>query len=1493
MVVQAEVVVGDDPPPGSPMDEPTTGSGNTSPAVLLLDDYSHPPSQQPASASQIDSPFRIQGALEAGQPVDHWDYYSTTDNLEECGVDDELGYVPGRGFRRYYPALRQLAPFRFATMERKVLPVDSVGLLSFATFSWMTGFMWKLYRRGSFAFDSYRCSFMESCNINSQRFEYLWGEELRSRGSEASVFRTAWRFMRTRVALATVIYTVNLLSGLLTPLFFLPVLVDNASRSEPSYLEGSFYALAILLVDSTRGLLMSLHGAITARTALRLRSAILTLVYRKVISLNSLGRTNSGQILNLFSNDSQRLLDFGQVMHMWIAGLLTVLVSFVWLVSVLRVPGATGVGAFFVFFFLQYWFAKMTATYKARAVGVTDGRVQKIREVLSAIKVIKVNAWENAFFKIISNLRFNELRLIQKIVFLQFMTGAFSNCLPAVATIVTFMTCVALGQSLGAAQIFAALGVLGWSRYGLVFLPVSLGAIAQVRVTMTRVKELLLLEDNRPCVSLPRDPNHAVCLTNATFGCDANAQDEEDGKKNNGKSTATNSSGKKKKGAGLQTRKILQSSESNANETGETEFLAADGNAETPPKIIDVLFAVNLSVPKGQLVGICGPVGSGKSSLLLAILGQLHLRRGDLAFRGSFAYLSQQSWLMNATLRQNIVFADTFDSKRYYSAIHCCNLNEDLEALAGGDQTEIGESGSTLSGGQKQRVVLARAVYANRDICLLDDPFSALDGHVSEHVFENCIRGALKTKTVLLVTQAPKYLAHCDHVVAVQNGAIVEQGSPKELMAKNGYYASLIRKAEPDARFEDSSDGREFKKNGSKDSVSLRNGAKSYYVKSVAGAVAGRLTRAEERGSGRISWQTYAAYVSAMGGVGVAFTVMLSVIVFAAVIIMSGWWISAVIRGQAMAPAYVPVVSVTTLSTTTLSTTPLPPFLFPDNETSSVASLVEGELLPSPEPFIDSMGTTSTMDDTTIIVVFGAIFMAIVIMSVVQAFLFSKATMAASRRLHDSMLDKVFHGTLRFFEITPIGRILNVFSKDLDEVDCILPTMLNICSVMLWSCVFSLLSVAIIFPYFLLSVPILGVVFAYTVALFTVTAREVKRRENASRSPLFGHVNVTLQGLASLHAYDKERLFEREFVRLHDDNSALTFLLIGSIRWMGVRLDLLVAICSSLVAVFIVFLHGTVSPSFAAMALIYCSTLSGLFQYTVRIISETQARFTNVERIIRYEQTLEWEGAKRNSLPPAPHDWPSKGEVTFQNVDLKYREGLPLSLSGVSFRVPAAKKVSIVGRTGAGKSSLGVALFRLVETQCGTVAIDDMDIARLPLSDLRSRMSIIPQDPVLFKGTVRYNLDPLNEHTDENIWHALAKIHLHEKVAGMENQLSCSVAEGGDNFSVGEKQLLCLARALLRRSKIIFLDEALASVDSSTHALLHDAIFESCDGCTVLSVAHRLDHVMSYDYVLVMNDAKVVEFGTPDELASNASSWFSSLVAAEQERGDAGLPYST
>uniref|UniRef100_A0AAQ5YG79 ATP-binding cassette, sub-family C (CFTR/MRP), member 12 n=1 Tax=Amphiprion ocellaris TaxID=80972 RepID=A0AAQ5YG79_AMPOC len=828
----------------------------------------------------------------------------------------------------------------------------------------------------------------------------------------------------------------------------------------------------------------------------------------------------------------------------------------------------------------------------------------------------------------------------------------------------------------------------------------------------------------------------------------------------------------------------------------------------------------------GNLLGVCGNVGSGKSSLISCILEQMHLLQGSVTADGTFAYVSQQAWIFHGTVQENILMGQPLDQAKYDRVVDVCSLRADLKILPYGDQTEIGERGLNLSGGQKQRISLARAVYSDKDIFLLDDPLSAVDAHVGKHIFEECVKKELQGKSIILVTHQLQYLEFCDDILVLEDGEILEAGNHEDLMTAKGRYAQLISNYQLE----------QSKVRVSPEALLWQHYSVSVALRKVAVKPShDQLVSQELSTEGAVSWRIYQQYCKAAGGYIVTFLTILNIVLMIGSTAFSNWWLSYWL-GQGDGS--------------------------PSNTTSN-----EGDISQNPDLQFYQM-------------IYGVMIIVTVVLAVIKCFFYTHVTLNAGCKFHDTMFKKIIASPMSFFDTTPTGRILNRFSKDQEELDSVLPLHMDPFLQFCLLVTFTIVIIASVFPAMLAAVVVIGLLFSLILLLVT-SIRQMKKMENISRSPCISLTTSTLQGLSTIHAYNIRDSHIKMFKSLNDLNSNHYLLFHSGTRWLSFWLDFMAATMTLLVALFVVLSSNEfISPSLKGLAISYTIQLTGMLQYVVRQATEVEARFNSVERLQEYITGCKSEAPRHIKDAQIPEDWPKSGVITFQDYKMRYRENTPIVLNRLDFFIRAGEKLGIVGRTGSGKSSLGVALFRLVEPAGGTILIDGVDIMAIGLQDLRSKLSIIPQDPVLFIGTVRYNLDPFNNYTDEDIWTALEKTYMKDTISRLERKLQAEVLENGENFSVGERQLMCMARALLRNSKIIILDEATASIDAETDALIQNTIKDAFSDCTMLTIAHRINTVVQADRILVMDKGEAVELDSPDVLKQRPDSMFSSLLAA-------------
>ncbi|ANB12248.1 ATP-binding cassette glutathione S-conjugate transporter YCF1 [Sugiyamaella lignohabitans] len=867
-----------------------------------------------------------------------------------------------------------------------------------------------------------------------------------------------------------------------------------------------------------------------------------------------------------------------------------------------------------------------------------------------------------------------------------------------------------------------------------------------------------------------------------------------------------------------------------------------------------ILTNVNFSAHKGSLFCIVGKVGAGKTSFLKALLGDLYRKQGSVTVKGSIAYVAQDPWLVNGTVKDNILFGCRYDPEFYQKTIEACALVSDLEILPDGDNTEIGERGVSLSGGQKARVSLARAVYARADVYLLDDPLSAVDEHVRKHITDNVIAagGLLASKTIVLATNAISILSKAYDITLLENGAIREQKSFTQVMEeRSGLLFELIEEhgtnqEEPVIGSPANSSVTEIVTTGTeplaaadsetissiaplsrKSSVTtLRRASMASYTKKkvkLPKAVAKKTQQTrEDTQSGRVKWHVYRRYVDACGYVALAVSGLL-ILLSSVQTLAANFWLKAWAEQNA-----------------TLGS----------NE--NVKYWIGGYL---------ALGFLSAFISTARRIVARI-----------------NCGLTASKILHDRMAYTVMRSPMSFFETTPVGRIINRFSSDVNELDEGLPVAFLDLIRTIVKLIVSLGVVIYGAPIVLvIMIPLSGLYYYYQF-YYQSASRELKRLLSISRSPIFAHFQESLNGISTIRAFDQGDRFKHLNTQKIDGNIRAIFLFRSANRWLSFRLQSIGAVIVLTTASTIVIgsSRGIFTPGLIGIIMTYTSQVTELLSWIVKAIVNLETSVVGVERVLEYcDLPNEAPEVIENVRPPAY--WPTEGKVSYSNYSTRYRTGLDLVLKGVNLDINPREKIGIVGRTGAGKSSLVMSLFRIIEPVDGSINIDGQDITKMGLLDLRSNLSIIPQDSQVFEGTLRQNLDPVGLYSDDELWRVLQLSHLKDHVLSMEGGLDASIAEGGSNLSSGQRQLMCLGRALLHSSSVLVLDEATASVDVQTDKVVQETIRSEFKDKTIITIAHRINTILDSDRIAVLEKGLVAEFDTPENLLKNEESLFYSL----------------
>ncbi|XP_070940281.1 multidrug resistance-associated protein 1 isoform X2 [Macaca nemestrina] len=857
-----------------------------------------------------------------------------------------------------------------------------------------------------------------------------------------------------------------------------------------------------------------------------------------------------------------------------------------------------------------------------------------------------------------------------------------------------------------------------------------------------------------------------------------------------------------------------------------------------PPTLNGITF----SIPEGALVAVVGQVGCGKSSLLSALLAEMDKVEGHVALKGSVAYVPQQAWIQNDSLQENILFGCQLEEPYYRSVIQACALLPDLEILPSGDRTEIGEKGVNLSGGQKQRVSLARAVYCNADIYLFDDPLSAVDAHVGKHIFENVIgpKGMLKNKTRILVTHSMSYLPQVDVIIVMSGGKISEMGSYQELLARDGAFAEFLRTYASAEQEQDPEDNGVTGISGpGKEAKQMENGM---LVTDSAGKQLQRQLSSSSSYSGDVSRQHNSTAELQKDGAKKEET----------------WKLMEADKaqtGQVKLSVYWDYMKAIGLFISFLSI-----FLFICNHVAALASNYWLSL------WTDDPIVNGTQEHTKVrLSVYGALGISQGIAVFGYSMAVSIGGILASRCLHVDLLHSILRSPMSFFERTPSGNLVNRFSKELDTVDSMIPEVIKMFMGSLFNVIGACIVILLATPIAAIIIPPLGLIYFFVQRFYVASSRQLKRLESVSRSPVYSHFNETLLGVSVIRAFEEQERFIHQSDLKVDENQKAYYPSIVANRWLAVRLECVGNCIVLFAALFAVISRHSLSAGLVGLSVSYSLQVTTYLNWLVRMSSEMETNIVAVERLKEYSET-EKEAPWQIQETAPPSNWPQVGRVEFRNYCLRYREDLDFVLRHINVTISGGEKVGIVGRTGAGKSSLTLGLFRINESAEGEIIIDGINIARIGLHDLRFKITIIPQDPVLFSGSLRMNLDPFSQYSDEEVWTSLELAHLKGFVSALPDKLDHECAEGGENLSVGQRQLVCLARALLRKTKILVLDEATAAVDLETDDLIQSTIRTQFEDCTVLTIAHRLNTIMDYTRVIVLDKGEIQEYGAPSDL---------------------------
>ncbi|GAW10561.1 multidrug resistance-associated ABC transporter [Lentinula edodes] len=1171
--------------------------------------------------------------------------------------------------------------------------------------------------------------------------------------------------------------------------------LSSAEQAEPSTLgltkpQGIGYGVGVaigLFVMQQGASLINAHSSKFAMTlGLTVRTAVIGCITRKSLRLSARARLehSSGQILTMISTDADRIDKFCMYgHHLWIAPTqLIIAVGF--LIATLGYSALVGLGVLIFSLPIQTVLVIVIMKQRRKGVKITDSRIRLTTEVLQGIRLLKLYAWEKFYVEKITELRKGELEATQNSLIATAGLIAMMTFIPILASVLSFITYALTGHDLNVAIIFTSLQFFNIIQLPLIMLPITLASLSDIFVANTRISAFLLAEERPADYAIKLDTqsaNAVECkgdfawdIPSGNENKDTKAEQTEDVvlvANNNKKETvqmiqeknAQRNSKKAKKAKGEVDSLVLPTS--NPIETGPDRPNPSETLPDQPFELKDL----DLTIRRGAFVAIVGRVGSGKSSILQALIGEMRKISGEVRFSGSMAYVPQNPWIRNATVRDNIMFGQPEDVRRLSDIIHACSLTHDLNSLPNGERTVIGS-----------------------DIVLLDDPLSAVDSHVGKDILRNCIlSGPLADKTRILVTHALHFLDKVDYIYIVEGGIIKEQGTYQDLVNSSPMFTGLM------------SAHAQKMSAGNLDTPTKRE-------LDIRKLVDDPLIQAEERNIGAVTGATYKQYFAFSGGFG---------------------WIP-LILGMLTMMQSCQVASTLLLGFWTAESIPG----FQENDYIALYA---------------SFGAGQALFSFLLTCAFGLI------------------GIRSSLNLFATVLKKVLQSPVSFFDTTPIGRILSRLSKDQDTLDTELPLTMMQFLATVSSIVGTIGLVFYIFPFLGIIFAPMSILYWFLSLYYRRSSVEVKRLDSLARSNFYSSFSETLTGITTLRAFRIEgRQMEIAERGLDLENRAY-YITVSLQWWLMIRLELFASILILGIALFAAGFRNSVNPSKIGVVLTYALSVTQLFSQIIQTFTTQEMSMNAVERLLIYAQLPSEE--REPMKPPDVSNWPSQGEIEFNNVSMAYREGLPPVLKNVSFHVKAGEKIGIVGRTGAGKSSLLQALFRIVEIQHGSITIDGKNISDVNLETLRTKLALVPQDSVLFLGTLRQNLDPLAVRTDAELITMLQSACLLPKAMSDQTSeqkfdLNSNVDDEGSNFSAGEKQLLALCRALVKNSKIIVLDEATSSVDVETDSKIQQTIQSEFTSSTLLCIAHRIHTIVHYDRVLVMDSGEVAEYGTVLEL---------------------------
>ncbi|OQV12310.1 Multidrug resistance-associated protein 1 [Hypsibius exemplaris] len=1206
------------------------------------------------------------------------------------------------------------------------------------------------------------------------------------------------------------------LSAFATPQILRLLISFVESKDEETW-KGYFWAVLMFLATVIQSLAGNYGWQLNVRAGMNAKAGIIAAVYRKSLKITSAVKQGSsvGEMVNLVSVDSQRFMDFMGFVHLLWSAPIQIALALYFLYTFLGVAAIAGVVTIAFTVPINAYAFTNVKTQQNIQMREKDYRIKLMTEILNGIKVLKLYAWEEAFEREILKIRKRELIVLKKSAYFGALSYVFFCLSPILVALASFAAYVLVDPShiLTPQIVFGVLSLINIMRVPMTMMSPAVMITVQVLISEKRLSKFLQSDelDLGNVKTLPASSPVAVAVTGGTFAWN------------------------------------------------ETDAVC--------------LKNIEVAVKDGELAAVVGQVGAGKSSLCAAMIGLMERRSGEVGIKGKVAYVPQQAWIQNLTVRDNILFGKPMDQALYQKVIRACALQPDFDSFPAADLTEIGERGANLSGGQRQRISLARATYSNSDVYIFDDPLSAVDAHVGKHIFENVIgpSGMLHGKTRILVTHGIGFLPQADQIIVLSGGTVSECGTYKELLHQKGAFAEFLLTYLEDEKHEHDEEGgpssEELTPRSVKEEILEEIGEDTALLAAVRRASNGSLLRVKSvlRQASKLSLRSKGRGAESSGK-----SESIELVENSGKLVdeekaqtgMVKWSVYFMFMKQM---SYLITVLIAVLFVTF----------------SALGTGANFWLSDWAEDHSDARLNGDVAQRNFRLGIYGLFAVLQLIFIVGFSISLAEGRIRASQNIHQKLLYRILRCPMSFFDTTPLGRIVNRFSRDVDTVDTLIPGNIEFWLFCSFSVASTLVVIAIALPYFTAVIVPVAVFYYFMQRFYISTSRQLKRIESLSRSPVYSHFQESVAGNGVIIAMKESNRFIQTNERLVDVNNSSLYLNLAASRWISVRLEFLGIFITFCAAIFGIIGRDRdwVEPKDMGLAITYALSVSGLLNWLIWVTSELEGNIVAVERIKEYTEVPQ-EADWVNHMFRPPSEWPTEGKVDFEDYQTRYRPGLDLVLKGLDANIYSGEKIGIVGRTGAGKSSLTLALFRIIEPSGGHIHIDGLDVSRMGLHDLRSRITILPQEPVLFSGTLRLNLDPFGKYTDKEVWTALENSHLKLFVSALPEGLDHIVVDGGENYSVGQRQLICLARALLRKTKILVLDEATAAIDLQTDDLIQQTIRREFADCTILTIAHRINTIMDSTRIMVLDYGRVKEFATPADLLADKQGVFYGLAKA-------------